>query len=93
MSPYDEAMKELQDYINEYGMDYYDTKHYPITIKALERAKKVEELLGLYRIKDMFSETYISRDFSILRGQEVIDTLRSIREEINIKEKELEEMK
>ena len=60
---------------------------------ALERAKKVEELLGLYRIKDMFSETYISRDFSILRGQEVIDTLRSIREEIYLKEKELEELK
>ena len=46
---YDEGIKELQDYINEYGMDYYGTKHYPVTIKALERAKKVEKLVELFK--------------------------------------------
>ena len=49
MKIYDEALKELQEVVGEYGMDYYNDKHFPITIKALERAKKVEELLRLYR--------------------------------------------
>ncbi len=49
MNLYDEAIEELQDYINEYGMDYYATNHFPKTIKAIERAKKEHELLGLYQ--------------------------------------------
>ena len=58
MNIYDEAIEELQNYIGEYGMDYYDTKHYPITTKALERAKRVEELLRLYELKDEMEKQF-----------------------------------
>ena len=59
---------------------------------ALERAKKVEELLGLYRIYEQLKEAYTVND-SVLKGQIIVDRLREINEEINIQEKELEELK
>ena len=53
-----------------------------VVIQALERAKKVEELLGLYRRKDIYGKT-------ILPYKEYL----KICDEIIIKEKELEELK
>ena len=59
---------------------------------ALERAKKVEELLELYRSKDMHMEDYYT--YGSFRGsQKALDNLRNVREEIEVLEKELEEMK
>ena len=64
----------------------------PTLEKALERAKKVEELLELYHSKDMHMEDYYT--YGSLRGsQKALDNLRSVREEIEVLEKELEEMK
>jgi len=60
--------------------------------RALERAKKVEELLELYQLKDELKEHYAVND-SVLKGQEILDRLRQVCEEINIKEEELEKMK
>lgn len=48
MSIYDEALEELQDYVNEYGMDYYATKHFPKTITALKQAKQLEQDVKRY---------------------------------------------
>jgi hypothetical protein len=60
--------------------------------KTLTRAKKEHELLGLYRSKDMHMEDYYA--YGSLRGsQKALDNLRSVREEIEVLEKELEEMK
>jgi len=60
--------------------------------RALERAKKEHDLLGLYRSKDMHMEDYYT--YGSLRGsQKALDNLRSVREEIEVLEKELEEMK
>lgn len=44
MNLYDEAIKEIKCVWNGNDLSYPSK-----TIKALERAKKVEELLGLYR--------------------------------------------
>ena len=64
----------------------------PTLEKTLERAKKVDELLRLYRSKDMHMEDYYT--YGSLRGsQKALDNLRSVREEIEVLEKELEEMK
>ena len=60
--------------------------------RALEIAKKEHELLELYQLKDELKEHYAVND-SVLKGQEILDRLRQVCEEINIKEKELEEMK
>ena len=69
-----------------------ETHVIPTLEKALERAKKVEELLELYRSKDMHMEDYYT--YGSLRGsQKALDNLRSVREEIEVLEKELEEMK
>ena len=69
-----------------------ETHVIPTLEKALERAKKVEELLEVYRSKDMHMEDYYT--FGSLRGsQKALDNLRSVREEIEVLEKELEEMK
>ena len=61
-------------------------------IKALERAKKVEELLGLYRLEKEAKEKYHTSG-SLYVMQHVLDELREIAEEIYLKEKELEEIK
>ncbi len=64
----------------------------PTLDKALERAKKVEELLEVYRSKDMHMEDYYT--YGSLRGsQKALDNLRSVKEEIEVLEKELEEIK
>ena len=69
-----------------------ETHVIPTLEKALERAKKVEELLELYHSKDMHMEDYYT--YGSLRGsQKALDNLRSVREEIEVLEKELEEMK
>ncbi len=69
-----------------------ETHVIPTLEKALERAKKVDELLRLYRSKDMHMEDYYT--YGSLRGsQKALDNLRSVREEIEVLEKELEEMK
>ena len=60
--------------------------------RALEIAKKEHDLLELYQLKDELKEHYAVND-SVLKGQEILDRLRQVCEEINIKEKELEEMK
>ena len=57
-----------------------------------KRAKKVEELLGLYRLEKELKEKYHTSG-SLYIMQHVLDELRDIAEEINLKEKELEEMK
>ena len=60
--------------------------------KALERAKKVEDLLDLYHLKDMHLDDYYT--YGSLRGsQKALDNLRSVRDEIEVLEKELEELK
>ena len=46
MNIYDEAIKDLNDNEHYTGIDLH------IVRKALERAKKVEELLGLYQKKE-----------------------------------------
>lgn len=69
-----------------------ETHVIPTLEKALERAKKVEELLEVYRSKDMLMEDYYT--YGSLRGsQKALDNLRSVREEIEVLEKELEELK
>lgn len=61
--------------------------------KKDERAKKVEELLDLYRLQHEFKERY-NTSVRLLDQQECLDTIREIAEEIYLKEKELEsEMK
>ena len=83
---YEEAKQELieiETYL-EHSLDHI--------AKALERAKKVEELLGLYRLEKELKEKYHTSG-SLYIMQHVLDELRDIAEEINLKEKELEEMK
>ena len=64
----------------------------PTLEKALERAKKIDELLRLYRSKDMHMEDYYT--YGSLRGsQKALDNLRSVKEEIEVLETELEEIK
>lgn len=84
MNIYDEALKEIS---KDFGLDDDD-----IIVKALKRAKKVEELLGLYRLEKETKEKYHTSG-SLYVMQHVLDELREIAEEINLKEKELEEMK
>ena len=79
MKIYDEALKELQEVIGEYGMDYYTDKHFPITIKAIKRAKKEHELVVIYSNVPFTMISHLFRDEDIQR----IDEL----------EKELEESK
>ena len=75
---YDEAMKELQDYINEYGMDYYATNHFPKTIKALERAKKVEEFISLCYVEttDTGHEVVFWRDENYEYAKQLLKILK-----------------
>jgi len=83
----DSAKQEVKDIVKGIKMHVIPTLE-----KDLERAKKVEELLELYRSKDMHMEDYFT--FGSLRGsQKALDNLRSVREEIEVLEKELEEMK
>ena len=56
-------------------------------IQALERAKKVEELLWLYRAKDNVIEKYTKNSFAYF------SELERLSYEIKALEKELEEMK
>lgn len=65
-SIYDEALKELQAIISEYGMDYYETEHFPKTTKALEQAQKQEKLLGLYKELTLILNDLIIKDLSDL---------------------------
>ena len=57
-----------------------------------ERAKKVEELLDLYRLLQEFKERY-NTEIRPLDRQKILDDIREIAEIIYIKEEELEEMK
>ena len=86
---YDEAKEELQSYIEEYGIDYYATDHFPKTIKALERAKKVEELVKFYEVLvhdyEQLLETKDNKGWSLLRFH-IIELKRII-------DKKLEELK
>jgi hypothetical protein len=93
--------KELKQRVNENNMDIYDKEleiieSLPHTIKvplrrALKRAKKVEELLDLYRLQQEFKERYIT-EVRPLDRQKTLDDIREITEEIYLKEEELEEM-
>ena len=85
MNIYDEAI----DFMSYFSIN--DTRR-KLIIKSLERAKKVEELLDLYRLQQEFKERY-NTQVRVLDRQETLDTLREIAEEIYLKEKELEEMK
>jgi long-subunit acyl-CoA synthetase (AMP-forming) len=83
---YDEAKQELieiETYL-EHSLDHI--------AKALERAKKVEELLDLYRLQQEFKERY-NTQVRLLDRQETLDDIREIAEEIYRKEKELEALK
>lgn len=60
--------------------------------KKDERAKKVGELLDLYRLQQEFKERYIT-EVRPLDRQKTLDDIREITEEIYLKEEELEEMK
>ena len=103
-SIYDEAIEIIESRTKigtmsrDYGHTVDDVLHvenaYELTTldKALERAKKVEELLDLYRLQQEFKERY-NTQVRVLDRQETLDTLREIAEEIYLKEKELEEMK
>ena len=101
MNLYDEAISDLYIVMHEITRDEndYDTMSiYEIIDKlkgikqSLERAKKVEELLDLYRLQEEFKERY-NTQVRILDKQDTLDTLREIAEEIYLKEKELEELK
>lgn len=61
-------------------------------IKALERVKKVEELLDLYRLQQEFKERY-NTQVRLLDRQVTLYDIREIAEEIYLKENELEEPK
>jgi hypothetical protein len=45
MNKYDDVKNELQEYINVYGMDYYQTNHFPITTKFIKQAEATEKEL------------------------------------------------
>lgn len=60
-------------------------------IKALERAKKVEELLN-FLLQKVFKENYYT-DVKLLEQQKTIDYIRKIHEEIILEEKEFEVLK
>jgi len=69
-----------------------DSNEFKLIKQALERAKKVEELLDLYRLQQEFKERY-NTQVRLLDRQETLDSIREIAEEIYLKEKELEELK
>jgi len=98
MITHEEAIKALDGLaqfiiMNDTGTDESASaiEWHGIIKKALERAKKVEELLDLYRLQQEFKERYNTQD-GVLDRQETLDTLREITEEIYLKEKELEEL-
>lgn len=87
---YDEALKIIAEAkVHNIHQDYFGCVQFE---KALERAKKIEELLELYRFKNYNMEDYYT--YNSLRGsQQAFDNLKNINEEICIKENELEELK
>ena len=91
-----EARKIVKSNHNKFyteGTFTNDIQNYIAQCEAKEqRAKKVEELLGLYRLEKELKEKYHTSG-SLYIMQHVLDELRDIAEEINLKEEELEEMK
>jgi|GEM_PF-3761183 len=88
--------KRIEEYIEKSHKVLYEMHEENLVVnqkleKALTRAKKEHELLGLYRSKDMHMEDYYA--YGSLRGsQKALDNLRSVREEIEVLEEELEEL-
>lgn len=64
----------------------------PYVYLLLKKQQKVEELLELYRLEKEAKEKYHTSG-SLYVMQHVLDELREIAEEINLKEKELEGLK
>jgi hypothetical protein len=89
MTIYDEALKDLENLVST---TCDGNQLLARTKLALETARKEHDLLELYQLKDELKEHYAVND-SVLKGQEILDRLRQVCEEINIKEEELEEMK
>lgn len=85
MNIYDEAIKEVKDIMQEALWDRSPIDS--ISIKALERAKKVEELLGLYKKECKMIQRYINGSYQPMG--EHLDNIKQIK----LKEKELEELK
>jgi len=89
MNIYDEAFNELL-HISEL-LRKMPLQYSPSTYKindALLRAKKVEELLDLYRLQQEFKERY-NTQVRVLDRQETLDDIREITEEIYLKEKRI----
>ena len=89
MNIYDEALKDLENLVST---TCDGNQLLARTKLALETARKEHDLLELYQLKDELKEHYVVND-SVLKGQEILDRLRQVCEEINIKEEELEEIK
>lgn len=87
---HEEARKRIlyeMDTSSLYDVDILFIKTYITQQEAKEqRAKKVEELLGLYRAKDNIIEKYIKNSFAYF------SELERLSYEIKALEKELEEM-
>lgn len=53
MNKYEEVKRELQEYVNEYGMDYYAQNHFPKTMKLIQEAEATEKRLQELEKKEM----------------------------------------
>lgn len=73
--------------------DYKKLENFILKSQQQERElEKKNELLELYRLKNYNMEDYYT--YNSLRGsQQAFDNLKDVNEEINLKEKELEELK
>ena len=71
---------------------YLSNELYLTLEQYITEQEKKDELLGLYQLKDELREHYAVND-SALKGQEILNKLRQVCEEINIKKEGLEELK
>lgn len=90
---YDEAIETFHDMHPEYDTANGGTHIlHDKVLDALKRAKKVEELLDLYRLLLEFKERY-NTSVRLLDQMKCLDNIRDISEEIYLREEELEERK
>ena len=91
MITHEEAYKAHCNAIIGQTADEVDKNH-DIVKRYMKQQAKVEELLALYRLEKEAKEKYHTSG-SLYIMQHVLDELREISEEINLKEEELEELK
>ena len=81
MNLYDEAIEEIKSC-------FYDGGEFPKTIKALERAKKFEELLGLYK-ELAIVRFYLFSETDADLGQELMNKDDDLNKQIKQLEEEM----